>query len=106
MPRLTEEGNRPTMEELSEARQGAPLSPATSLPERSPYDDPATEEQQGQSRRFRPSRIPWPGFGRRQDRQEAAGSTSQQQADAEYDEALVDWLDTIGMPRLAKACEY
>lgn len=92
MPRLTEEGNRPTMEELREARHGEPLSPATSLPERSPFEDTAEAEQQRHSRRF--PKL-WPGFGRKQDRQEGAVPTAQQQAEAEYDEALVDWLDTI-----------
>ncbi len=98
MPRLTEEGNRPTMEELREARSGgagAALSPSTSLPERSPFDE-QPEQEQGHSHRFRPTRRFWPGFGRRHDRQGAVPPTQEQIAAAEYDEALVDWLDTIG----------
>ncbi|KAK0382914.1 hypothetical protein NLU13_8830 [Sarocladium strictum] len=93
MPRLTEEGNRPSMAELEAARSSPPLSPATSLPERGPLDEQTVEGSQTSSRRVRSSRRFWPGFGRRQDRD--AEVDPQQQADAEYDEALVDWLDTI-----------
>ncbi|KAH8168326.1 integral membrane protein [Sarocladium implicatum] len=94
MPRLTEEGNRPTMEELREARSpNAALSPTTSLPEHNTYDDEQLDEQEGRGRRFRGRRL-WPAFGRKHDRTQASPDP-QQQAEAEYDEALVDWLDTI-----------
>lgn len=91
LPRLTEEGNRPTLEELNEGRSGAaPLSPSVSLPEHGVLDNGA-DDPDAHSHRFR-HRL-WPGFGRRHGRHEQP--TPQQQADAEYDEALVDWLDTI-----------
>lgn len=96
MPRLTEEGNRPTMEELGEARaasHGAPLSPTASLPEHHTYDDEPSESQDGRNHRFRGRKL-WPGFGRKNDRH--ATPNPQQQAEEEYDEALVDYLDTIG----------
>lgn len=105
MPRLTEEGNRPTMEELgvpAEA-QPQPLSPTWSMPEQtcSNTEDPITGERRaGPLRRM--SNFLWPKRTVTSDSlpQQAglAGAPSRNNAitDDEYDAAIVDYLDTIG----------
>ncbi|KAM3445541.1 hypothetical protein MY3296_010184 [Beauveria thailandica] len=97
LPRLTEEGSRPTMQELD--LTGSPLSPTTSLPgsiarhrPESLRNDPSPSPQNPR-RRF--SRF-WPGGNgasqRRSQDTMSRGSTFQ---DEEYEEHLVDILDTI-----------
>ncbi|KAM3499300.1 hypothetical protein MY10362_007432 [Beauveria mimosiformis] len=97
LPRLTEEGSRPTMQELG--LTGSPLSPTASLPgsiarnrPESLRDDPGPS-QQPPRRRF--SRF-WPGGNGASQRPSqdtmSRGSTLQ---DEEYEEHLVDILDTI-----------
>ncbi|CAH0015150.1 unnamed protein product [Clonostachys rhizophaga] len=109
MPRLTEEGARPTMEELG-LHQDEPLSPVRSLPEQNlsrqrtspemPSQGPMLRRMRAVSRLFKP--------GKRQDGQdtsdvEAANAppppsrrgNRNSRVDDEYDELLVDYLDTI-----------
>ncbi|VUC22853.1 unnamed protein product [Clonostachys rosea] len=108
MPRLTEEGARPTMEELG--LQDEPLSPVRSLPEDTvsrqrtapevSSQGPMLRRMRAVSRLFKPSR--------RQDGQESSDVETANappppsrrgyrgsRADDEYDELLVDYLDTI-----------
>ncbi len=98
MPRLTEEGSRPTMQELGMAGSpGSPLSPTASLPQGINRDrDDSLERASNASqpnRRRRFSLMRWPGAGRRG----SQSSTYRQSRQAdEYDEELVDLLDTIG----------
>lgn len=100
LPRLTEEGSRPTMGELGIT--GSPISPAVSLPERTLSNDGAGGEGAGPARGKpkrlgRVSRMLWPGFGKRDPAQTGA-ATAESRQDDEYDEELVDWLDIIGKP--------
>ncbi|OAA63087.1 integral membrane protein [Cordyceps fumosorosea ARSEF 2679] len=98
LPRLTEEGTRPTMQELGIT--GTHLSPTTSLPgtvagqRRASLDVDSSTSQQNRRRRF--SRMFWPGGNsgsqRRSQDTTSRGSIYQ---DDEYDEHLVDLLDTI-----------
>ncbi|PHH67437.1 hypothetical protein CDD81_49 [Ophiocordyceps australis] len=93
LPRLTEEGPRPSMAELGLA--DVPLSPMTNQPPESPAEpDPAEMPQRGRLRRA--SRRLWPGSNRRDSTQPAANlSTVESQNGQEVDEELVDWLDII-----------
>lgn len=95
LPRLTEEGSRPTMEELGV--NGPPLSPTTSLPGDMNHDRDSSLERESNasqpSRRSRFSIMRWPGNGRRG----AQDKTYRQSRQAdEYGEELVDLLDTVG----------
>lgn len=95
LPRLTEEGSRPTMQDLGVS--GAPLSPTASLPEGMNRDrDNSLEREANASqpnRRGRFSIMRWPGGGRRP----SQDNTYRQSRQAnEYDEELVDLLDTVG----------
>lgn len=99
LPRLTEEGSRPTMQELGMA--GRPLSPTASLPESITRQRPESLNEDGvrpPNRRRRFSKIFWHGGnnGGARDSQDTASRGSLQQ-NYEYDEHLVDLLDTIGM---------
>lgn len=97
MPRLTEEGARPTMEELgvSESSAQRPPSPAVSLP------TPVTASQPPHAGRMRRmSRFFWPGAGGGGNSSTAASLPPDEAAaarrNAEYDDDMVDYLDTIG----------
>ena len=103
MPRLTEEGTRPTMEELG-AAYNEPISPAQSLPDdrldlSRNQTDPGVEDGPPRLHRMRRmSRMFWPRR-QAQDQQgvgEETGQPSATQEDQEYDEMLVDYLDTVG----------
>ncbi|KAJ6784906.1 hypothetical protein PWT90_02379 [Aphanocladium album] len=110
LPRLTEEGSRPTMQELGMA--GPPLSPTTSLPETEsvPHQRPGSLDADGTAppnrlRRF--SKIFRPGgnaAGARGSQDTASRGSLRQ--DEEYDEHLVDLLDTIGMLRSPSAIYF
>ncbi|POR31359.1 Uncharacterized protein TPAR_08409 [Tolypocladium paradoxum] len=89
LPRLTEEGSRPTMGELGIT--GSPISPALSLPERTLGNDGADEEAgpaRGNPNRLgRVGRMFWPGFAKRDPAQTGATTAESRQND-EYDEEL------------------
>lgn len=103
MPRLTEEGNRPTMEELGMANQPPPPDSTWSLPQQTHSneeipDNAQVPQRDGPLRRM--SRMFWT-------RRPSVSSSGQPQPDAndlqrtdmshdEYDAAVVDYLDTIG----------
>ncbi|KAL7898828.1 hypothetical protein HDV64DRAFT_231454 [Trichoderma sp. TUCIM 5745] len=124
LPRLTEEGSRPTLSELG--IPPSPLSPSRSLPEEPlEEDDPRNPDGGGSparrlSRKRRLSKMFWPGGSLNRgsmppragssERDTSAGPSSQshfglnlgnrqsQQAPPpsdEYGEDLVDWLDII-----------
>ncbi|PON26597.1 hypothetical protein TGAM01_v204607 [Trichoderma gamsii] len=125
LPRLTEEGSRPTMSELG--IPPSPLSPSRSLPEETlEEDDPRNPDSGGSparrlTRKRKLSKMFWPGGslnrgpmsppprGASSERGTSAGPSNQshfglslgqrqgQQAPAsdEYGEDLVDWLDII-----------
>jgi hypothetical protein len=110
LPRLTEEGARPSMAELG--LPGSPLSPARSLPDNlSEEDDPAAahDYQQARKRMQKRSRVSrmWPNSLRRNthvhgnadDATVAVPMDPHSQArnsdQDEYGEELVDWLDII-----------
>ncbi|ATY65905.1 integral membrane [Cordyceps militaris] len=98
LPRLTEEGSRPTMQELGIV--GNPLSPTTSLPtsitRQRPEPLSVDSSASPQNRRRRLSRMFWPGANgaARRGSQETTSRGSMHQDD-EYEEHLVDLLDTI-----------
>ena len=109
MPRLTEEGARPTMEELDASNRSP--SPTHSLPERQlslsrnrtePGPGPPDGPQRLQRMRNM-SRFFWPRRQTQQSQQGEAQEAQQQpgelqaRAEDEYNERLVDYLDTIGM---------
>ncbi|RBR22703.1 hypothetical protein FVER53590_03251 [Fusarium verticillioides] len=94
MPRLTEEGGRPSLAELgiNSDDQSAPLSPTASLPEEN------TNGRGGLGRLRRASRFLWPGHRRQSGEDQMAVPMGQQyddRRDDEYDQELVDWLDVI-----------
>jgi hypothetical protein len=110
LPRLTEEGSRPTLTELG--IPPSPISPSRSLPEE-PLDeiDPRQTVDAGPARRLtrkrKISRLFWPGSINRGSQEpsgdtEAAtdGANQAQPPSDEYGEELVDWLDIIGEPQL------
>lgn len=93
MPRLTEEGSRPSPAELGLA---SPMSPSISLPEDPGmlHDEP-TQHRTRMQRARNMSRMLLPGYHRRQaEKQPVSPETA---AEVEYNNQLVDWLDTIGM---------
>ena len=107
LPRLTEEGNRPTLEELEAT---TPMSPSRSLPNNS---FPEVEEEvlagpvDPRRRKFNAGRVGrffWPGGKKNNQRQEIPlgdpGWTDvppEHLIRPDYEAELVDWLDTIGM---------
>lgn len=106
MPRLTEEGARPTMEELGVRND--PPSPTQSLPEqrlslsRNQTEPELSDSSQRLQRMRKMSRFFWP---RRQSQQPQDADTQEPQqeqgesstrAEEEYNVRLVDYLDTIG----------
>lgn len=95
MPRLTEEGGRPSMAELglSDDDRASAMSPTASLP------DEAMRPRHGRLRRA--SRFIWPGNHRRQPPADSIAVPMRNRDDGatrdnEYDQELVDWLDVIG----------
>lgn len=106
MPRLTEEGPRPTLDELEATTNQAAYRSGPQVPfGRGPTgrewddvapDDDANEPNSSRLQRFRrPSMRFLPGFARGQTTQPSLDASTD--AQQEYDEALVNWLDTIGM---------
>ncbi|KAJ4122788.1 hypothetical protein NW768_010232 [Fusarium equiseti] len=92
MPRLTEEGARPSMAELGISDDDRAMSPTASLP------DDAIRPKQGRLRRA--SRFFWPGNHRRQADNDTMAVPMRNRddnpnPDDEYDQNLVDWLDVI-----------
>ncbi|CAG7563194.1 unnamed protein product [Fusarium equiseti] len=92
MPRLTEEGGRPSMAELGISDDDRAMSPSASLP------DDAIRPKQGKFRRA--SRFFWPGNHRRQANNDTMAIPMRNRddnpnPDDEYDQNLVDWLDVI-----------
>ncbi|RFU81691.1 hypothetical protein TARUN_476, partial [Trichoderma arundinaceum] len=101
LPRLTEEGSRPTMAELG--IPPSPISPSRSLPEEPlPEDDPrlGADPARRLSRKRKISRLFWPGSISRGSQAQPGdveagvqpAHEAQPQSD-EYGEDLVDWLD-------------
>ncbi|KAF4991260.1 hypothetical protein FGRMN_7920 [Fusarium graminum] len=95
MPRLTEEGGRPSMAELGISdEETSAISPAASAP------DEAANRRRGMGRFRQASRFFWPGnhHHRRPGDADAMnvplGPRGNGQDD-EYDQELVDWLDVI-----------
>uniref|UniRef100_A0A0L0MZ85 Integral membrane protein n=1 Tax=Tolypocladium ophioglossoides (strain CBS 100239) TaxID=1163406 RepID=A0A0L0MZ85_TOLOC len=84
LPRLTEEGARPTMGELGPT--SSPISPTVSLPERT-VGEGANPALGKPNRLGRASRMFWLGFGRRDPAQTGATAAASRQND-EYDEEL------------------
>ncbi|KAI5461962.1 hypothetical protein BGZ63DRAFT_354791 [Mariannaea sp. PMI_226] len=102
MPRLTEEGNRPTLAELGlERGSNTPISPTRSLPDNDfSYDPelpPATTDGTGLARGRRLSRMFWPRGARRSTigQGQAPRLSEAANPDDEYAQELVDWLDII-----------
>lgn len=95
MPRLTEEGGRPSMHELG---INEPLSPTQSLPEESMGHQVAPGGAYGNGRgvRRKVSKFLWPGRGKQEQEQGSQMSVEEAERAAAYDDALVDYLDTIG----------
>ncbi|GJN76407.1 integral membrane protein [Purpureocillium lilacinum] len=97
LPRLTEEGSRPTMAELgipASPSPLSPLSPTASMPERAHSLEEAPEPAAVRGNRLRRvSRLLMPGFSRRES--QAGEVPAMTQAEDEYHDQLVDYLDTI-----------
>ncbi|KAF7557299.1 hypothetical protein G7Z17_g757 [Cylindrodendrum hubeiense] len=95
MPRLTEEGGRPTLAELG-VDTTSPISPTMSLPEHttSPIPELAPDRNRLQRKR-KLSNMFWPGkTGRQTESRDSRQSQATQEED-EYGQELVDWLDMI-----------
>lgn len=99
LPRLTEEGSRPTMADLGVT--DTPLSPTMSLPEHRfsggprPSSAGLVDTATGKlNRKQKLGRLLWPRLNTRQGGPQ--GITPSQQHSDEYDAELVDFLDTIG----------
>lgn len=100
LPRLTEEGNRPTMAEIDAAASGARLSPTPSIPENASRErahsslDIASTGSPPRRRRAL-SRMFWPAGASDGDR--ASGDDFRRDPrEEEYEEQLVDLLDVVG----------
>ncbi|CAM1500411.1 Fc.00g095730.m01.CDS01 [Cosmosporella sp. VM-42] len=89
MPRLTEEGARPTLGELG-VEPTSPLSPTLSLPENTTAPQPGKPKMQ---RARNISRMFWPGHRRQPDQQTVPPAIPN--PEDEYTQDLVDWLDII-----------
>jgi hypothetical protein len=113
LPRLTEEGARPTMSELG--IQDAPLSPSRSHAGIMNFPDPVEEDENPAprkklQRRTKVGRMLWPRRNQNEEQADAAARDEYGQpvrpslaannpngrTQDEYDEQLVDWLDIIG----------
>lgn len=96
LPRLTEEGSRPTMEELGvNTAEAGRLSPASEPPE-GIQDRGSSMETDGarpQRRKRGMSLRLWP---RRNSADQADLPDARDSRQEEYDEQLVDFLDTVG----------
>lgn len=99
LPRLTEEGVRPTMEEIdAAAASNARLSPTPSVPEtdsrqaHSSIDIASTSSPPRRRRAL--SRIFWPSTASEDD--QLGINRAVQAQEAEYEGQLVDLLDTVG----------
>lgn len=97
LPRLTEEGSRPTMEELGvNAAEAGRLSPPVSEPPEAIQDRESSMETDGarpQRRKRGMSLRLWP---RRNSVDQAEPPDARDSRQDEYDEQLVDYLDTVG----------
>ncbi|KAF4417388.1 hypothetical protein F53441_14522 [Fusarium austroafricanum] len=93
MPRLTEEGARPSLAELGvDNNEISDVSPTASLP------DQDMNRPRGMTRLRRASRFFWPGHRRGPGEDQMPlpmGQRDNTQRDDEYDQELVDWLDVI-----------
>lgn len=91
LPRLTEEGGRPSLAELG-VDPTSPLSPSLSLPEQTTSRPDDLDNPTRMQRARALSRRLWPGHRRN------AHPDGPEDPDgkAEYAQELVDWLDTIG----------
>lgn len=104
LPRLTEEGSRPTMAELG-LEGTSPLSPSVSMPpapalvrSRSDGEAGVDEDETKKQRRSLVGRIFRPNFRRTSVPAPAQGEGELlAREEDEYNEELVDWLDIIGM---------
>lgn len=97
MPRLTEEGGRPSLAELG-LDSTSPISPIRSLPEGvSPGLDETSDLEENRLQRSRKlSRLFWPRPRRHTVGQDASAAQTAN-PDDEYAQELVDWLDIIGL---------
>lgn len=93
MPRLTEEGARPSLAELGMDGPTSPLSPAVSLPDQAHAREPDGDTSRLQRAR-KMSRMFWPGHRRQGEQSEATRPLTAEEE--EYAQELVDWLDVIG----------
>lgn len=98
MPRLTEEGNRPTMQDLGLNDQQGPILPMTERPRS--LEGVGNNQQRGSLRRvsnfFRPRRTTMSSDTDQPPPSIPASQQHRTAADDEYDAAIVDYLDTIG----------
>ncbi|KAM0553981.1 hypothetical protein ACHAPJ_007053 [Fusarium lateritium] len=100
MPRLTEEGGRPSLAELGiNDDPTSPMSPTGSLPDEQMNRPQNARGMTRMQRARRASRFFWPGGNRRQPGEDQTalpmGHRVDSNRDDEYDESLVDWLDVI-----------
>jgi hypothetical protein len=100
LPRLTEEGSRPTMGELG--LEEAPLSPTRSAPPMDVSPDDEAERRRRMQKRSVVSRIFWPGKDKNSEGQQtrkrggtAPSAYPSQNHQGEFESELVDWLDII-----------
>ncbi|RSL46326.1 hypothetical protein CEP53_010381 [Fusarium sp. AF-6] len=93
MPRLTEEGARPSLAELGMDGPTSPLSPAVSLPDQTHPPRESDVDMSRLQRARKMSRMFWPGHRRQGDQKQAM--RPQTAEEEEYAQELVDWLDVI-----------
>lgn len=105
LPRLTEEGSRPTMAELGLAPDPQPRRPSMAPSDAAADEDGEHEEKaspgpapspEKRNRLRRMSRFFWPSKARRGSIGRASVMSAESRHDEEYHEELVDWLDIIG----------
>lgn len=104
LPRLTEEGSRPTMAALGLVAAPRPQRPSITQSDPAADDGEHEEkniqeagpshERRNQLRRV--SRFFWPNLARRGSVDPGSVTSAETRHDDEYHEELVDWLDIIG----------
>lgn len=89
MPRLTEEGGRPSLADLGiDGDDTVPMSPTRSMPDQSPYHDPNDQKRFQHARNM--TRKFWPR--KHHDQNDEPPMTAEEE---EYNRELVDFLDVI-----------
>lgn len=106
MPRLTEEGSRPTLEELGVPDRRAGAAAPDTQGEAEAAGSGGAEAPHTRLRKVQKvGKMLWPGADRRPAGEaEEARQLRRERLEDEYGEDLVDWLDIIGNGAPARNC--